>query len=168
MSWENRGSIPACAGEPSSGLSVASEKTVYPRVCGGTSRVLSGPVDADGLSPRVRGNLTCHLNCLTTLGSIPAYAGEPVEQSASIWSNTVYPRVCGGTEGMVLCPRCFRGLSPRMRGNLCVQLRMDCQRRSIPAYAGEPLRSARRRAVTRVYPRVCGGTRHSHCSLLVD
>ena len=49
------------------------------------------------------------------------------------------------------------GLSPRVRGS-----RQDAARRrrcggSIPACAGEPVRSPRRDRVRRVYPRVCGG-----------
>ena len=49
-------SIPACAGEPRSGLLLLPHEEVYPRVCGGTvHRAPRSPVD-QGLSPRVRGN----------------------------------------------------------------------------------------------------------------
>ena len=51
-----RGSIPACAGEPSANRRSGRRARVYPRVCGGTD---DGPgVEAGvlGLSPRVRGN----------------------------------------------------------------------------------------------------------------
>ena len=50
------GSIPAYAGEPSSGGQYGNDRQVYPRVCGGTAR--TGPVSAQkvGLSPRMRGN----------------------------------------------------------------------------------------------------------------
>ena len=51
-----RGSIPACAGEPSSHSGTRSISTVYPRVCGGTADSgVAGRRD-QGLSPRVRGN----------------------------------------------------------------------------------------------------------------
>ena len=58
------GSIPACAGEPSSLQpdSTLSRYRVYPRVCGGTEVTSkdSGTSPRDrGLSPRVRGNLQC-------------------------------------------------------------------------------------------------------------
>ena len=53
-----RGSIPACAGEPASGARAPCGKGVYPRVCGGTLRVAIDDVLAEGLSPRVRGNLS--------------------------------------------------------------------------------------------------------------
>ncbi len=51
-------SIPACAGEPRYGQRQQPTPAVYPRVCGGTLRrhLIQPPVD--GLSPRVRGNLT--------------------------------------------------------------------------------------------------------------
>ncbi len=49
-------SIPACAGEPGPGTPSLPRSPVYPRVCGGTHRGLTGRHDAIGLSPRVRGN----------------------------------------------------------------------------------------------------------------
>ena len=71
----------------------------------------------------------------------------------------VYPRVCGGTAAVVNLADIGGGLSPRVRGNLrqlpdaCVDLG------SIPACAGEPRRQALTATTTKVYPRVCGGTR---------
>ena len=53
----HRGSIPACAGEPSQGDSRGNLDRVYPRVCGGTCRRQHHGGPAGGLSPRVRGNL---------------------------------------------------------------------------------------------------------------
>ena len=50
------GSIPACAGEPSSPYRLAMLAWVYPRVCGGTSFEVSVSTNMNGLSPRVRGN----------------------------------------------------------------------------------------------------------------
>ena len=52
-----RGSIPACAGEPPSMPLDSPSRTVYPRVCGGTSFDKLGLSIDEGLSPRVRGNL---------------------------------------------------------------------------------------------------------------
>ena len=51
-----RGSIPACAGEPTPRGAAAGPQWVYPRVCGGTIASVSLPDIARGLSPRVRGN----------------------------------------------------------------------------------------------------------------
>ena len=50
------------------------------------------------------------------------------------------------------------GLSPRGRGNPYVTVSPTPAGRSIPAWAGEPLRSLPPAAATRVYPRVGGGT----------
>ena len=50
------GSIPACAGQPSSMCGISSWIMVYPRVCGATRfHRENGPLQW-GLSPRVRGN----------------------------------------------------------------------------------------------------------------
>ena len=70
-------SIPACAGEPAHGLQMARIRRVYPRVCGGTRPRPAGRECENGLSPRVRGNLSATILSLTTYGSIPACAGEP-------------------------------------------------------------------------------------------
>ena len=52
------GSIPACAGEPSIEERRANRGRVYPRVCGGTQAETWTNVLLEGLSPRVRGNLS--------------------------------------------------------------------------------------------------------------
>ena len=130
-------SIPACAGEPIPGRACPCRHTVYPRVCGGTYGPSSAPRAASGLSPRVRGNRKHRLLQGYCRGSIPACAGEPAMASLPI------KRTCG--------------LSPRVRGN------PSCDPAgtpwSIPACAGEPDKPRRLSITSRVYPRVCGGTR---------
>ena len=71
------GTIPACAGEPSSPKISLSLPGDYPRVRGGT--VVDGVIGGieQGLSPRARGNrpaIGVHGN---PQGTIPACAGEP-------------------------------------------------------------------------------------------
>ena len=52
----------------------------------------------------------------------------------------VYPRVCGGTDGLERVCQGGQGLSPRVRGNL-VWRDVDIETiGSIPACAGEPVR----------------------------
>ena len=51
-----RVSIPACAGEPPDDALSRKPGTVYPRVCGGTTRPIQMLPCWNGLSPRVRGN----------------------------------------------------------------------------------------------------------------
>ena len=50
------GSIPTCAGEPSSSFCLPYRLGVYPRVCGGAVWERRPPVVFRGLSPRVRGS----------------------------------------------------------------------------------------------------------------
>ena len=111
------GSIPACAGEPIPAGRGGTYREVYPRVCGGTSVSVGAHSPAEGLSPRVRGNL--HLGFLECLeeGSIPACAGEPTVQVLALINQGVYPRVCGGTLEALPRTRTTEGLSPRVRGN---------------------------------------------------
>ena len=94
------GTIPACAGEPGASGSPGSPEWDYPRVCGGTGRVVIDALQDEGLSPRVRGNLAFGLNELQQRGlsprvrgnrlgafgggrldgTIPACAGEPADR----------------------------------------------------------------------------------------
>ena len=71
------GSIPACAGEPSTSCFRACWFPVYPRVCGGNQPRMGGLPGAER--------------------SIPACAGEPVLPLVQGPVVGVYPRVCGGT-----------------------------------------------------------------------
>ena len=97
---DRRGSIPACAGEPSSARASRSPTRVYPRVCGGTALETYATYRDRGLSPRVRGNR------------------RRVRRRRRP-GTTVYPRVCGGPSPRRRCGQRERweGLSPRVRGN---------------------------------------------------
>ncbi len=135
----SRRSIPARAGEPPSYGAGGSISWVYPRACGGTQ--LGEP---DGIRPD---------------GSIPARAGEPKCPQTRLNSFKVYPRACGGTSPREMRRNPFKGLSPRVRGNLSPRPKSRCHRRSIPARAGEPHPPSVLSSAFRVYPRACGGTR---------
>ena len=91
------GSIPACAGEPTSWGANWSGPRVYPRVCGGTVHDVVVAATAPGLSPRVRGNPSVCLVHRPFGRSIPACAGEPWYSFGTRSADRVYPRVCGGT-----------------------------------------------------------------------
>ena len=92
-----RGSIPACAGEPSALGSDSINTKVYPRVCGGTTPLMVPEANWKGLSPRVRGNRARNSSSVSMVGSIPACAGEPLLLYLYGLMKRVYPRVCGGT-----------------------------------------------------------------------
>ena len=132
------GSIPAPAGEPQQNRQSPALATVYPRACGGT--VVGNVVNSTlkGLSPRLRGNQQVKGYCKIWGGSIPAPAGEPLCAAVERDRSSVYPRACGGTKLRYALFISSRGLSPRLRGNLC--------------YPGHPARPLP------VYPRACGGT----------
>ena len=152
------GSIPACAGEPSSLYPAPPTCRVYPRVCGGTAVHDGQEGHFPGLSPRVRGNpWEDHLQ-RRRIGSIPACAGEPPSTLSGTKAARVYPRVCGGTFRPRPSDAIGPGLSPRVRGNLSSLIPPSPAAGSIPACAGEPGFHPRSRHGPRVYPRVCGGT----------
>ena len=152
------GSIPACAGEPSSWYVAPSAVSVYPRVCGGTASAAMARFSARGLSPRARGNLLATPVSGISTRSIPACAGEPGLVAVAQVIGEVYPRVCGGTRASIAYRSNPDGLSPRVRGNRHPCIVEGYRVRSIPACAGEPHRSGASMGTDRVYPRVCGGT----------
>ena len=132
------GSIPACAGEPKAATERGSCARVYPRVCGGTGVYNSAAPSSPGLSPRVRGNPRAYRYTAAAAGSIPACAGEPPKVRCRYGAARVYPRVCGGTLGIINRSINGDGLSPRVRGNLRLQDDLANRGGSIPACAGEP------------------------------
>ena len=161
-SRRNRGpgcdwSIPACAGEPQPPQSRPRLRLVYPRVCGGAGLRNKMASYVTGLSPRVRGSLARRSGLISTGGSIPACAGEPITPRR--WRSVirVYPRVCGGAPLGALISQVRTGLSPRVRGSLPVPHVSLLPVGSIPACAGEPSTSSTSVSARRVYPRVCGG-----------
>ena len=155
-------SIPACAGEPTWCVIGATELAVYPRVCGGTAPGGRGIDEGLGLSPRVRGNRVRRTRRLSKRRSIPACAGEPQRPGPSATVKRVYPRVCGGTVAQVPPAGRSEGLSPRVRGNRVTFVAHRKGLRSIPACAGEPKAVPASMTISRVYPRVCGGTPRGH------
>ena len=153
-------SIPACAGEPSIYARTKTAARVYPRVCGGTFRMIQTGRMLTGLSPRVRGNRAAAPLRQPVRGSIPACAGEPRSPANLPSLARVYPRVCGGTSPTPPPTPMAKAacLSPRVRGNLPRISPQAASLGSIPACAGEPKRGHRSRQGSEVYPRVCGGT----------
>ena len=66
--------------------------------------------------------------------------------------------MCGGTPTQRSVTAMYAGLSPRVRGNRYNARAVQARIRSIPACAGEPRWVFSVCMLTRVYPRVCGGT----------
>jgi len=111
------GTIPAWAGEPQHPRPPKPPDRDYPRVGGGTQRVRTCSILPPGLSPRGRGNLLPGGFNPKGMRTIPAWAGEPVEDRPAYSATRDYPRVGGGTPPPR--PPFWQniGLSPRGRGN---------------------------------------------------
>ena len=71
----------------------------------------------------------------------------------------VYPRVCGGSGALPGSELAWAGLSPRVRGKPDYGDFIREKLRSIPACAGEASTSLGGMTRSKVYPRVCGGSR---------
>ena len=152
------GSIPAWAGEPMPRTVALFMIGVYPRVGGGTNQRVIPVPSAVGLSPRGRGNQNGDAFKAALVGSIPAWAGEPLIWTGSYPGSRVYPRVGGGTPIAGVQGELTKGLSPRGRGNRRGGNGSGALLGSIPAWAGEPWRSGGGIPARWVYPRVGGGT----------
>ena len=151
------GSIPAWAGETAHAHARICAAPVYPRVGGGNCVCVALPLAIAGLSPRGRGKRAAYLHRQARERSIPAWAGETRPKASRREARAVYPRVGGGNTRTSAYTSSPKGLSPRGRGKPLFSPRKRRRRRSIPAWAGETQRRARRSANRGVYPRVGGG-----------
>ena len=133
-------------------------RAVYPRPRGGTSRRSSGNRCRPGLSPPTRGNLSRTTTTAFVSGSIPAHAGEPRFARVGVSPFAVYPRPRGGTSSRGRGRARRAGLSPPTRGNRLNVGGVFVRGRSIPAHAGEPSGFTPPPASGEVYPRPRGGT----------
>ena len=136
------GSIPACAGEPATAALLNHRAGVYPRLRGGTMKTADQALALMGLSPLARGNHITPGPWVAAHGSIPACAGEPFADGFCNAVVGVYPRLRGGTSLSIAQATHSRGLSPLARGNPAWRSAIARRWGSIPACAGEPVRSA--------------------------
>ena len=116
------GSIPACTGKPRSARAAWCPARVYPRMYGETSCTPSRYAVMAGLSPHVRGNLLEHLRDHPQVWSIPACTGKPPCCLDPGMRIGVYPRMYGETRHKPPLRTAGAGLSPHVRGNLCVKM----------------------------------------------
>ena len=152
-------SIPACAGEADDQQPAGLFLAVYPRVCGGSGTFSLMSTLVTGLSPRVRGKPSASCTACYCSGSIPACAGEAQILQGVDDARRVYPRVCGGSAVGRGDNGCMHGLSPRVRGKPFPVGFAAYAAWSIPACAGEAGCRWTTSSMSRVYPRVCGGSR---------
>ncbi len=153
-----KGSIPAWAGKPTGSSFHSPGKSVHPRVGGETAPRIPVSDTDSGPSPRGRGNHQSGGRSPCACRSIPAWAGKPrhsLHLHSLCW---VHPRVGGETVFILTVLLLEKGPSPRGRGNRSARRRRSSYLRSIPAWAGKPLRPAPCAPGRRVHPRVGGET----------
>ena len=139
---ELQGTIPALAGKPCWTRPAATPKKDYPRARGETEPRVLGFRDAEGLSPRSRGNHRPVSGRGRGLGTIPALAGKPKATHLSSPCKRDYPRARGETVTASPISRSVSGLSPRSRGNRHCCQRHKVENGTIPALAGKPRASS--------------------------
>ena len=88
---------------------------------------------------------------------VPANAGETHSSLLGTLETRVYPRACGGNFRTSQSQLRQVGLSPRMRGKRVLLFGFSPSGRSIPAHAGETIKTGSRPTCIQVYPRACGG-----------
>ena len=152
------GPIPARAGQPSISPSCPASNRAYPRSRGATGERAAQIAAFVGLSPLARGNPAGLMYTLTTLGPIPARAGQPTMRCSVLLTKRAYPRSRGATFSPAFMGRSPWGLSPLARGNPALDPRWWVLAGPIPARAGQPHHHHRRRWPTRAYPRSRGAT----------
>ena len=151
-------SIPTCVGQPSCPTLLAANLWVYPHVCGATVSPSRSSSPTRGLSPRVWGNHYQVMGKIHDYRSIPTCVGQPRCKEKYYGKGKVYPHVCGATRYLFENIDQFRGLSPRVWGNLLKNLSSSSSGGSIPTCVGQPSHSHDARLARKVYPHVCGAT----------
>ena len=133
---DDRGIIPAYAGNTQCAHLDATDPRDHPRVCGEHFNGYVGQCVLAGSSPRMRGTQVLTLQFLHLMGIIPAYAGNTRRTVPSCRPDRDHPRVCGehlqACKGVEVPP----GSSPRMRGTRCGGTQRKRPNGIIPAYAG--------------------------------
>ena len=155
VQWPH-GIIPAYAGNTQNyGVSVFFCRD-HPRICGEHSASVALPMAQQGSSPHMRGTQMYGLEPPSTVGIIPAYAGNTYTPYRFGRDDRDHPRICG-EHCLATRPKiCQTGSSPHMRGTPRLARQADNRVGIIPAYAGN---TERRSGLIRPdwdHPRICG------------
>ena len=129
----------------------------YPRERGGNAKPFHNSHRLQGLSPRTRGKPLQRLDRLSSVGPIPANAGETSVEDGVEHLRRAYPRERGGNLFMQVPDSEKWGLSPRTRGKLILYWCSFHSPGPIPANAGETPGSSRLLLRGGAYPRERGG-----------
>ena len=132
------GSIPAHAGQPESGESDSSDKTVHPRSRGAAAASAAPSICVMGPSPLTRGSRRRVAVTKQPTRSIPAHAGQPRASGSASTPPRVHPRSRGAAREEPTIRLRPKGPSPLTRGSLRGEPKAPSRGRSIPAHAGQP------------------------------
>ncbi len=150
------GSIPARAGQTHRRGDSRHPAGVDPRSRGADWISSSHLYSLPGRSPLARGRHDVATNWLHVDGSIPARAGQTIQQGPETVPNEVDPRSRGADRGCINWMGRTWGRSPLARGRLRTEAHRRAQARSIPARAGQTLRWVLLTALWQVDPRSRG------------
>ena len=153
---QDRGLIPASAGQTPCYQNGSHSTRAHPRECG------ADEVEGDklclirGSSPRVRGRRLRLRRRVGVARLIPASAGQ-TDASKSIDKGVgAHPRECGADRGRARMAQATQGSSPRVRGRQVAWIHRSQPPGLIPASAGQTCSRTAMRLVTRAHPRECG------------
>ena len=148
--------IPADAGSTSLKDSEAEKPEDHPRGCGEHRFRPAGRGRAGGSSPRMRGALGDVAQQLLRTGIIPADAGSTTAWAKWSCPGQDHPRGCGEHGDVVVKMRPLPGSSPRMRGALGLDEKLDTLKGIIPADAGSTALKDFLTEKMEDHPRGCG------------
>ena len=155
---DEKGTIPAWAGETCERTAALAFAWDHPRVGGGDSWSLPFTRQIEGPSPRGRGRRRDIRRCQRCVGTIPAWAGEtPRRRQSAVWHRD-HPRVGGGDRVTKHARTVATGPSPRGRGRRERGELRPVDAGTIPAWAGETATTHRPTPTGRDHPRVGGET----------
>ena len=143
---DDRGIIPAYAGNTQCAHLDATDPRDHPRVCGEHFNGYVGQCVLAGSSPRMRGTLFDVPCFFVNMGIIPAYAGNTQHIISERHLYGDHPRVCGEHLSNGIMGVLVRGSSPRMRGTHAEAIGLRAAIGIIPAYAGNTFHWIIRRA----------------------
>ena len=150
------GSIPARAGQPTTPALTVARCRVHPRSRGAAVNGVAHRTNSKGPSPLARGSHSTRCPFSRLLRSIPARAGQPVRAHGAQSRVGVHPR----SRGAAVCRRqrcaASEGPSPLARGSPCPAIGVMIGDGSIPARAGQPVRTRITSGWTKVHPRSRG------------
>ncbi len=158
----NNGIIPACAGNRCNRTDCKLFSRDHPRVCGEQRQAWYFGRLRRGSSPRVRGTVPCTTPTTTSLGIIPACAGNSRCTQGRRRRRWDHPRVCGEQAYKPLFIQLALGSSPRVRGTGRNIISGKGVNGIIPACAGNSHTPLDIRPYIRDHPRVCGEQLNRH------